>query len=208
MSGLVNTLPSGFLSLDASRPWLAYWILHSLALLDALPSSEEMHRVVTTLSCFKAVTGEGGFGGGRSQMGHCAPTYSATLALLTVGTGRRAVFDRKGIYSFFMSVKKEGELFHACRRGGRRPRTAASPWPLSIFRLRTAVVSPRRRLCQTYEGGFGAAQRGAGGYTCGLATVILGKKAIQAGTGSRCAGGLLSGKCRLREDFKGGQTSS
>lgn len=32
-TGLAS-LPAGFVALDASRPWICYWILHSLALLD------------------------------------------------------------------------------------------------------------------------------------------------------------------------------
>jgi prenyltransferase beta subunit len=32
-SALSNTLPRGFVSLDASRPWICYWISHSLYLL-------------------------------------------------------------------------------------------------------------------------------------------------------------------------------
>jgi len=31
----IGTLPAMFASLDASRPWLVYWIVHSLALLEA-----------------------------------------------------------------------------------------------------------------------------------------------------------------------------
>ena len=38
--GGLQRLPSGYVSLDASRPWLCYWIVHSLALLQApLPST-------------------------------------------------------------------------------------------------------------------------------------------------------------------------
>ena len=33
-SGL-QTLPAGYIKLNASRPWICYWITHSLALLDA-----------------------------------------------------------------------------------------------------------------------------------------------------------------------------
>ena len=36
---LSSNLPGGFVSLDASRPWICYWILHALNLLDS-----EVHR--------------------------------------------------------------------------------------------------------------------------------------------------------------------
>ena len=34
-SGLMNPLPKSFVGLDASGPWIIYWILHSLELLEA-----------------------------------------------------------------------------------------------------------------------------------------------------------------------------
>ncbi|CAM9500302.1 unnamed protein product, partial [Sphacelaria rigidula] len=44
-------LGSGFISLDAGRPWLVYWILHSLDLLDRFPSTGDIpKRAVRTLS--------------------------------------------------------------------------------------------------------------------------------------------------------------
>jgi hypothetical protein len=36
----LESLSGAFVSLDASRPWLVYWILHSLSLLDALPEAK------------------------------------------------------------------------------------------------------------------------------------------------------------------------
>ena len=33
--GGLSALPAGFTALDASRPWIVFWIVHSLALLDA-----------------------------------------------------------------------------------------------------------------------------------------------------------------------------
>lgn len=35
--------------LDASRPWLCYWTLHSMAILDALPSTDFLSRAVLFL---------------------------------------------------------------------------------------------------------------------------------------------------------------
>ena len=65
-------------ALDASRPWLCYWIVHSLALLDALPDESEdpilTARVVDTLKRMQRIDGTllGGFGGGPGQLPHCA----------------------------------------------------------------------------------------------------------------------------------------
>jgi len=147
---LSNPLSKGFVSLDASHPWMVYWILHSLDLLghfdlfssftsnananakgdmtmrevEAFQKADLLTRVVSTLShCWSGVCVEfssrdvqgddklrelvrsqeitnkernkdsgdgtvtiigGGFGGGPSQMPHCAPTYAAVLALSIV----------------------------------------------------------------------------------------------------------------------------
>ena len=48
LTGINAALPSGFVSLDASRPWICYWILHALYLLE----KEPIHlypRVIATL---------------------------------------------------------------------------------------------------------------------------------------------------------------
>jgi protein farnesyltransferase subunit beta len=51
-AGLSKDLVPGFVSLDASRPWICYWILHALYLLD----KEPVHlypRVIATLASFQ-----------------------------------------------------------------------------------------------------------------------------------------------------------
>ena len=81
----LGQLPSSFASLDASRPWICYWIIHSLALLDAkLPDKPNAGDIVFFLSCCQGT--EGGYGGGPMQLPHLAPTYAAVCALLEIGT--------------------------------------------------------------------------------------------------------------------------
>lgn len=81
----LGQLSAAFASLDASRPWICYWILHSLALLDAkLPTKPNAKDVVFFLSCCQSP--EGGYGGGPMQMAHLAPTYAAVCSLVTLGT--------------------------------------------------------------------------------------------------------------------------
>jgi len=49
-------LPGSYISLDSSKPWIIYWTLHSLDLLDDLPSEEILIGVVHTLeSCWTDV---------------------------------------------------------------------------------------------------------------------------------------------------------
>ena len=83
--GGLGQLPAGFASLDASKPWICYWTLHSLALLQGeLPPGMTTDDVVEFLcSCQHP---RGGFGGGKGQMAHLAPTYAAVNALITLGT--------------------------------------------------------------------------------------------------------------------------
>jgi len=41
-------LSDGFQCLDASRPWLVYWIIHSLELLNVSVSGEQKKQIITT----------------------------------------------------------------------------------------------------------------------------------------------------------------
>ncbi len=80
-------LPKGYMGLDASKPWIIYWTLHALDLLDSLPSEDTLKGIVHTLeSCWSnaGLGGGGGFGGGVGQMPHCATSYAAVMALCIV----------------------------------------------------------------------------------------------------------------------------
>jgi protein farnesyltransferase subunit beta len=75
---------AGFISLDASRPWICYWILHGLALLQAPPPQNiSGSQVITFLQACQHASG--GYGGGPGHLPHLAPTYAAVCALLTLG---------------------------------------------------------------------------------------------------------------------------
>ena len=45
-------LPAGYVKLNASRPWICYWLLHSLALLDG-PLLPSCTQAGTCRSCMK-----------------------------------------------------------------------------------------------------------------------------------------------------------
>jgi protein farnesyltransferase subunit beta len=54
---LFAPLPAGYVSLDSSRPWIIYWCLHSLDLLDRLPPGTKLQGVVHTLqACWTSTT--------------------------------------------------------------------------------------------------------------------------------------------------------
>mmetsp|Transcript_3649 Transcript_3649/g.5447 ORF Transcript_3649/g.5447 Transcript_3649/m.5447 type:complete len:450 (-) Transcript_3649:495-1844(-) len=100
---LSSTLPAGFVSLDASRPWVIYWTLHSLDLLNALPCVKTLSKIIDTLQrCFtEEHDGSGGFGGGPQQMPHCATSYAAVMALCILA-GAESCED--GLIPSFISI--------------------------------------------------------------------------------------------------------
>ncbi|GJW88662.1 protein farnesyltransferase subunit beta [Tanacetum coccineum] len=105
MTGLRNLGPS-FVVLDASRPWLCYWILHSLALLGECVDVALEHNAIDFLSrCQDEHGGYGGgpgqarikpslvctFGGGQGRviaLPHLCTTYAAVNSLITLGGHR------------------------------------------------------------------------------------------------------------------------
>ena len=82
-NGLTN-LPAQVGYLDASRPWLSYWMLNSMDLIGHLHTTPPNTLIPTPQavvafmrSCFTEVSpGCGSFGGGPAQIPHLAPTYS------------------------------------------------------------------------------------------------------------------------------------
>ena len=68
-------------ALDASQPWLCYWILHSMNLLDIKLSPEEVTETSLFLSQCQHES-DGGFGGGPQQLPHLAATYAAVNAFI------------------------------------------------------------------------------------------------------------------------------
>lgn len=179
-------LPGGFVSLDASRPWLCYWILHALYLLKREP----VHlypSVVSFLSHCQnqcgSGAGVGGFGGGPTQLSHCAPTYAAVLALCTIGTHEAfSMIHRAKMYAFFISLKDDCTGTFCMHRDGETD-TRSMYTVISVARLLN-ILTPKLvdgcaeylAACQTYEGGFGGepGNEAHGGYNfCALATLLI-----------------------------------
>ena len=136
-SGL-RELRASFVSLDASRPWLLFWMLHGLSLLGVEYSEEtEGLRMVGPKSVdldaileaapdrsacieflLRCQNSSGGFGGGPQQLSHVATTYAAVSSLVIIG-GEQALggVDRAGMLAFLhrLQVKEEGEYRGAFR---------------------------------------------------------------------------------------------
>jgi protein farnesyltransferase subunit beta len=68
MKGLRQLGPQ-FSSLDANRPWLCYWILHSIALLGETVDDELESNAIDFLG--RCQGSEGGYGGGPGQVSIC-----------------------------------------------------------------------------------------------------------------------------------------
>eukprot|EP01121_Diplochlamys_sp_Union-15-3_P002136 TRINITY_DN11856_c0_g1_i1.p1 TRINITY_DN11856_c0_g1~~TRINITY_DN11856_c0_g1_i1.p1 ORF type:complete len:352 (-),score=62.13 TRINITY_DN11856_c0_g1_i1:9-1064(-) len=177
-------LSAGFQALDASKPWLIYWILHSLELLDAMPDESVLDRVVDTLNTCQDPNG--GYGGGYYQLAHLAPTYAAVSALMIVGTKKAYnSINRKGLYNYLMRLrcKNSGFLMHENGeedvRGAYCALAVASHLNMLTPEL-TEGVSDWILKCQNWEGGIGGEpfNEAHGGYAyCGLAALsILGKQ--------------------------------
>lgn len=173
-------LPQSYECLDASRPWLVYWILHALWLLNDMPDDETMSHAVQFLS--QCQHSEGGYGGGPLQFPHLGTTYAAINALSIIGTDEAYnSIDRSSLQKFLWTVRDVDGSF-AIHRGGERDIRGAY-CAVSVAKLtntytdalfdKTAewVVS-----CQTYEGGFAGCpgMEAHGGYSfCGIASLAL-----------------------------------
>ncbi|KAK1440866.1 hypothetical protein QVD17_06698 [Tagetes erecta] len=173
-------LSSSFSVLDANRPWICYWIFHSIALLGESADFDLEHNAIDFLS--RCQDHQGGYGGGPGQMPHLATTYAAVNTLITIGGHKSlASINRGKIYSFLRRMKQTSGGF-TMHDGGevdvRACYTAISVASVLHILDEELVEGVGNYIlsCQTYEGGI-AGEPGSeahGGYTfCGLATMIL-----------------------------------
>ena len=117
LHGGLQYLPSGFIVLDSSRPWICYWIVHSLALLEARLPTEVSSGTVTDFLAL-CQDPEGGFGGGPMQLPHLAPTYAAIACLVTLGgEAALSVIHKQATLRFLQQravAPEEGGGFTVC----------------------------------------------------------------------------------------------
>ena len=182
LQGSLFTLPRSYESLDCSRPWLAYWIAHSLSLLgdrETLLSAEK--RACQFLnSCINPHTG--GFGGGPGQLAHLATTYATVNAFVSFqSTYALQQLDRENVYRFLMKMKQPDGSFtmhvdgEIDVRGVYCAASVAHICNIQDEKLFENTVDWVLK-CQTYEGGFGPCpdNEAHGGYTfCAVASLIL-----------------------------------
>ncbi|KND04533.1 uncharacterized protein SPPG_00259 [Spizellomyces punctatus DAOM BR117] len=181
-SGLEG-LSKRFVVLDASQPWLVYWMLHGLDLLDEPLSQEVASRAVKTLA--RCQNSTGGFGGGPGQISHVATTYAAVNALAIVGTQEAYdLIDRSALLDWLRRLKQADGSFLMHEGGELDVRgiycVLATVKLLNIVSPDLAANSEQFIACsQTYEGGIGGIPgvEAHGGYTfCAFAAMeLLGK---------------------------------
>ncbi|KAJ8925682.1 hypothetical protein NQ315_009529 [Exocentrus adspersus] len=173
-------LSTAYEGLDASRPWLCYWILHPLSLLGVRVHDSQKRNVLKFLS--KCQSPDGGFGGGPGQLPHLAATYAAVNALVIIGTEEAYnVIDRKKLQDFLFRVRQWDGSF-AMHVGGEVDIRGAY-CALSVASL-TGILIPELYKgtaewivsCQSYEGGFSGCpgMEAHGGYAfCGLSALVI-----------------------------------
>ncbi|ORE21973.1 terpenoid cyclases/Protein prenyltransferase [Rhizopus microsporus] len=176
----LNGLDQWASALDASKPWLLYWILHSLDLMEYTFEKELIDRAIETIKHWQIPTG--GFGGGGDQLAHLATTYAAVNTLAILGTKEAYdVVDRHNLYNYLMRMKQPDGSF--TMHDGGEIDIRGSYCALSVAALLNLFTSELTENCidfirrsQTYEGGIGPypGKEAHNGYTfCGLAAMQL-----------------------------------
>lgn len=166
--------------LDANRPWLCYWMVHPLALLDEALDDDLENDIIDFLA--RCQDKDGGYSGGPGQLPHLATTYAAVNTLVTIGSERAlSSINRGNLYNFMLQMKDVSGAFRM--HDGGEIDVRASYTAISVaslvnildFKLAKGVGDYIAR-CQTYEGGIAGEPyaEAHGGYTfCGLAALIL-----------------------------------
>lgn len=173
-------LPENFQCLDASRPWLCYWILHSLNLLgDQIPRDQQL-RIANFFTSVQSKSG--GFCGNVGHLPHLATTYAAVSAIASLDYEEcYGVVDRDSLKDFLQDMHNEDGSFNMHKDGELDVRGAYCAAVVShlcgihsddLFGNTGEWIAK----CQTFEGGFGSrpGTEAHGGYTfCALAALIL-----------------------------------
>lgn len=182
----LGQLPPMFTGLDASQPWLLYWVINSIYLLKGDISQDTLNAAGAKI--ISLIHPDGGIGGGIGQIGHAAASYAAinTLAL-TKNEDLWNKIDTKKIYDWLMRLKQDDGSF-VMHIGGEKD-TRAVYCCLVVASLLDILTDELIQgtaewlsQCQTFEGGFGGVpfDEAHGGYTyCAIASLsILGKEVL------------------------------
>ncbi|KYN99105.1 putative farnesyltransferase beta subunit [Plasmodium gaboni] len=183
------------ISLEASKPWIFYWCIHSIHLLYntfeieekiGKPTFDYIKKCVF-LYLNKIKNNDGGFGGGLNQYTHIATTYAAVCVFIYLHDEENnflSFLDKKKLHSYILKLKCKDGSFRVHINGEIDMRgTYCAISICSMCHILTNQVKKNVEKyilsCQNYEGGFTSEkfQECHGGYSyCALATLcILGK---------------------------------
>ena len=145
----------------APRPWLCYWIVHSLELIapGSVPAGARRPGRGFLSRC---QDGAGGFCAARRRRRTSQPTYAAVCALATLGTERAyACLDRARLRSFLLRMKtaEGGFRMHEdgeCDVRGSYTALAVASLANVLDAELAAGAAEWIASCQTHEGGIGA----------------------------------------------------
>lgn len=173
-------LSKWFVALDASKPWLVYWILHSWDLLNQTIESQLAKNALNTILSTQCK--EGGFSGGQGQLPHLATSYAAVNAIAILGNPEAFQgIDTANMYKFLMRMKQPDGSFRMHDGGEVDIRGTYCALNIAVLlNITTPELLENAAefivLCQTFEGGLGPLPgvEAHGGYTfCGLAAMAL-----------------------------------
>ena len=193
---VTKPLKSSFASLDASRPWMLYWTLHALDVMNQLPQDDDEDEERVLCACVDTLkacyTHNQGFGGGPGQMAHMAPTYAAVMVLAIIGsttTTSTSIASQQALeflneirlplLEWFLSLKNPTGGFRIHHDGEMDVRATYTVLCVaSLLGILTPTLCEGTveflKSCQTYEGGFGGepGSEAHGGYTyCAVAAL-------------------------------------
>ncbi|KAL6948813.1 hypothetical protein ACO0QE_001286 [Hanseniaspora vineae] len=190
---LQHTLPPQMLALDASQPWMVYWLVNSLYIMQDGDIGDELRTKikdkllvqssVSPLSSSQRPAPFGPFAGGVMQYPHLASNYAALLSLVLCEDQEAFnKIDKDYVYEWLMGLKLADGSFETCEKCGETD-TRGVYCALSIANLlglmsEELVENSLDFLiqCQTYEGGFGGRpfEEAHGGYTfCAVASLVI-----------------------------------
>lgn len=175
----VSKLNSSYTPLDASRPWVVYWAINGLSVLDEEISDLKDGANEAILSCLCPT---GGIGGNVGQIPHLASTYAGINALAI--TGNETVWsqiDKSKIYKWLLKLKQPNGGFVMHEGGECDVRAVYCALSIaSLLGILDSTLAKDTELflanCQRFEGGFGGApdMEAHGGYAfCSLAALCI-----------------------------------
>ncbi|GIX60881.1 farnesyl-protein transferase beta subunit [Babesia caballi] len=160
-----------------SQPWIAYWALHSLRVLDIDISPYRDRTVQTLFECWDPDCG--GFSGGPGQVAHLATTFAAVCCLKMFDSLH--LLDLKKLRSFLLEMKQPDGSFTVHRNGecdvrGTYCAVAAASIAGILDEELSEAVADNLVSCQSYDGGIsgGPHQESHAGYVyCGAAALTI-----------------------------------